>query len=94
MPLKRSHSTRTDGMGFEPTRRFHVCRFSRSANPLGVLPIRTPRKQGRNAPEAVLAGTSSIRSVGRNRDKPRHDEPNRDHSMDKSATSRDLSVSK
>jgi hypothetical protein len=87
-------TTQADGVGFEPTNDFRRCRFSRSASPLGVLPIRTPRKQGRNAPEAVLAGTSSIRPERRNRDNPRHDEPNRDHSPDKSATSRARSVPK
>ena len=87
-------TTQADGVGFEPTNDFRRCRFSRSAEPLGVLPIRTPRKQGRNAPEVVLAGTTSIRPERRNRDNPRHHKPNRDHSPDKSATSHGRRVSK
>ena len=83
-------------MGWDsfPTNDFRRCRFSRSAKPLGVLPIRTPRKHGRNAPEAAPDVASGIRPMGRNRAKPSHRKPNRDHSPDKSATSRDWPVPK
>ena len=85
---------KTDGVGFEPTRRFHVCRFSRSAKGAPRLATRTPVKSGRNAPDALGNGTTGLRPGGRNRVKPRHNEPNRDHSPDKSATSRERPVSK
>jgi hypothetical protein len=42
MLLKRSHSKKADGVGFEPTNDFRRCRFSRSAKPLRALPAGTP----------------------------------------------------
>ena len=47
----RNHATtKTDGVGFEPTNDFRRCRFSRSAKPLRALPKRTPRKTGAKRP--------------------------------------------
>ena len=45
---------KTDGVGFEPTRRFHVCRFSRSANALGRLAAGTPLKTRTRRPRGPL----------------------------------------
>ena len=87
-------TTQADGVGFEPTRRFHVCRFSRSTKPLRALPKESPLKTRKSAPEGVLNGSTGACPSGRNRDKPRHNEPNRDHSPDKSRTSRGWRVLK
>ena len=64
-------SIKTDGVGFEPTRRFHVCRFSRSATPLGDSQREQLGKQVRNAP-----GPSATAPLAFNQDE--ETEPNRD----------------
>ena len=64
-------NTQTDGVGFEPTRRFHVCRFSRSATPLGDSQREQLGKQVRNAP-----GPSATAPLAFNQDEAT--EPNRD----------------
>jgi hypothetical protein len=51
-------------------------------------------KTRKSAPEGVLNGSTGACPSGRNRDKPRHNEPNRDHSPDKSRTSRGWRVLK
>ena len=88
-------NTQTDGVGFEPTRRFHVCRFSRSAKGCPGLPTRTPLEtRDETALSPSPTGRPRPSTKTRNRAKPRHNTPNRDHSPDKSATSRGWHVSK
>jgi len=94
LPLKTSYFKIADGMGLEPKSDFRRCRFSRSAKGSPGLPTRKPRKQGRSDSEAVLEGPTGTWPKTRNRAKPRHNKTYRDHSPDKSATSRGWYVSK
>ena len=70
-PLRYLAQNKTDGVGFEPTRRFHVCRFSRSAKPLRALPAGTPLNKAKTRLGSSGTGRQAIEARTRI-------EPNRD----------------
>ena len=82
------------GWDLNPRTTFAVAGFQGRRSPSGHCRSEHQEKLRRNAPEALGNGPPTPWPNGQNRAKPSHHKPNRDHSRDKSATSRDLSVSK
>ena len=92
--LTRSHSETRMGWDLNTRTTFAVAGFQGRQRGLRDSRHEHPRKQGRSAPETVQAEPTGAWSKTRNRDKPRHNETNRDHTPDKSATSRDRPIPK
>ena len=86
---------KTDGVGFFPHERLSPLPVFKVGKALsGTASGNSLENKGESFPRASATAPRASGPRRRNRVKPSHHKPNRDHSRDKSATSRDRPVSK
>ena len=92
--MKTGDSKKRMGWDLDPRTTFAVAGFQGRRSLFEHCRSEHQDKQGRNAAEALGNWPPTPWRNGQNRANSRHHKPNRDHSPDKSATSRGWHVSK